>query len=63
MTTPALTWPTDLQPCTTEGCSHLGLQHGIGTRKGARVRTACSTSSGPRGTQCPCRLFTPAKEA
>jgi hypothetical protein len=44
----------DLLPCTV---------HDIGTRKGVRVRTACSTSSGPHGAPCPCRQFTPGEES
>lgn len=46
-------------PCATPGCGHSGLVHDIGTRRGVRVRTACSTSSGPHATPCPCRQFTP----
>jgi len=46
-------------PCT---CGHLDVFHNIGTRRGAPVRTACSTSSGPQATPCPCRQFTPTEE-
>ncbi len=40
-------------------CGHLPETHDIGTRSGVKVRTACSHSSGPRGTPCECRRYEP----
>ena len=51
-----------MRPCATvldDGsvCGATGLEHAIGTRAGAEVRTGCSiaTAAGP----CECRAYTP----
>ena len=55
-----------MRPCVTvldDGsvCGASGLEHAIGTRRGAEVRTQCSiaTEAGP----CECRLYAPRPEA